>query len=300
MTNSKAEMMKIEERLLLTSIVILVIIGLFEVIIGYYTKSIALMADGVHSWADTIVSALVYAGIRLSKKGPDGKFHHGYGRAETLFGLMAAMVVVAIGAILMYESYLAFVAPSPLVYPSLAIAAVLVAGVVSFSIASFKIKLARRSTSTALSVDAYNSLKDGAASFIVLIALLLASFGYISFDALGGFIVSAMILIVAYVSIKESSIVLMDGCIYGGICEDIYNDVYRRIKEVPSVKRLSTLKLRQIGRTIKVEAMIELDGQLSVTQAEAITSTIKKTIMESHPEISNVILETSAARDAQA
>ncbi len=300
MATSKAGTMKMEERLLTVSIALLVLIGLMEVLIGNYTKSIALMADGIHSWADTIVSSLVFIGIKLSKRGPDGKFHHGYGRAETLFGLIAAMVVVTIGAILMYESYLAFVAPSPLIYPSLAIAAVLVAGVVSFAIAAFKIRLVRRSNSTALSVDAYNSIKDGAASFIVLIALVLASFGYLYFDALGGFIVSIMIIIIAYISIKESSIVLMDGCIYGGICKEIYNDVHSRIEAAPNVRRLNALKLRQIGRTIKVEAMIELDGQLSVTQAETITSTIKKTIMESHPEISSVILETSAAKDAKA
>lgn len=296
MATSKAKAMKIEERLLAVSIAVLVVIGLVEVLVGYYAKSIALMADGVHSWADTIVSSLVFAGIRLSRRGPDGKFHYGYGRAETVFGLIAAMVVVAIGAVLMYESYLAFIDPSPLIYPNLAITAVFLAGVVSLAIAILKIRLARQTGSTALSVDAYNALKDGAASFIVLIAIVVASFGYLFFDALGGFIVSAMILVIAYVSIKESSIVLMDGC----ICGDIYEDIYSKAEGVQNVKRLRNLKLRQVGRSINVEATIELDGQLSISQAEGITSAVKKSIIESHPEISKVILETSAFNETQA
>lgn len=296
MAPTNTETMKMEERLLAASIALLVAVGLMEVLVGYYTKSIALIADGVHSWADTIVSSLVFAGIKLSKRGPDGKFHHGYGRAETVFGLIAAMVVVAIGAVLMYESYLAFLEPSPLIYPNLAIAAVFLAGVISLAIAFFKIRLARRSSSTALSVDAYNSLKDGAASFIVLIALVFASFGYLFFDALGGLIVSVMILVIAYISIKESSIVLMDGC----ICGDIYEDIYSRAEGVPSVRHLRNLKLRQVGRAINVEATVELDGQLSVSQAEEIASAVKKSIIESHPEISKVILETSAAKETKA
>jgi cation diffusion facilitator family transporter len=295
MATSNAATMKIEERLLEVSIVLLVVIGLIEVLVGYYTKSIALLADGVHSWADTIVSSLVFVGIKLSRRGPDGKFNHGYGRAETVFGLIAAMVVVAIGAVLMYESYLAFLEPSPLMYPNLAIAAVFLAGVISLAIAFFKIRLARKASSTALSVDAYNSLKDGAASFIVLIALVLASFGYLFFDALGGFIVSVMILIIAYISIKESSIVLMDGC----ICGDIYEDIYSKAEAVPNVKHLRNLKLRQVGRAINVEATVELDGQLSINQAEDITLAIKNTILEAHPEISKIILETAAVKEKQ-
>lgn len=284
--------MKAEERLLEASIILLIAVGLMEVVVGYYTKSIALMADGVHSWADTIVSSLVFVGIKLSKRWPDGKFHHGYGRAETVFGLIAAMVVVAIGAVLLYESYLAFLDPSPLVYPNIAIGAVLLAGIISMAIAALKIRLARRASSTALSVDAYNSLKDGAASFIVLVALVLASFGYLFFDALGGLIVSVMILVIAYISIKESSIVLMDGC----VCGDIYEDIYSKAEAVPNVRHLRNLKLRQVGRSVNMEATIELDGQMSVAEAEGTASAVKKSITESHPEISKVLLETSASK----
>jgi cation diffusion facilitator family transporter len=292
MSNSK-KTMKLEERLLVASIIILIAVGLMEVVVGYYAGSIALIADGIHSWADTIVSSLVFIGIRLSKRSPDGKFHHGYGRAETLFGLIAAMVVVAIGAVLMYESYLAFLDPTPIAYPDIAIATVFLAGVISMSIAVFKLRLARKAGSTALTVDAYNSLKDGSASFIVLIALVIASFGYPFFDALGGFIVSIMILIIAYISIKESSIVLMDGC----ICGDVFEDIYRRAEGIQNVKHLKNLRLRQVGRYIHMEATVELDGNMSVIQADEFVNSIKKSIIDAHPEISKIILETASSKD---
>lgn len=293
MNSSKSGTMKLEERLLVFSIFTLIALGILEVVVGYFAGSIALIADGIHSWADTVVSTLVYVGIRLSKKGPDGKFHHGYGRAETVFGLMAAMVVVAIGAVLFYESYLAIFHPSPLIYPEMAILTVFLAGVISLSIAMIKLRLARKAGSTALTVDAYNSLKDGSASFIVLIALVITSFGYLLFDAIGGFIVSIMILIIAYISIKESSVILMDGC----ICGDVFEDIYSRAEGMPNVKHLRNLKLRQIGRGINVEATVEIDGQLSVSQGEEIVSSIKKSIMDAHPEISNIVLEMAPSKE---
>jgi divalent metal cation (Fe/Co/Zn/Cd) transporter len=93
-------------------------------------------------------------------------------------------------------------------------------------------------------VDAYNSLKDGAASFVVIVALILSSLGFHYFDAIGGMVVSVMILAVAYVSIRESSIVLMDGC----ICGDILEDIYGAAEGVPGVRKLRNLRLRQVGR----------------------------------------------------
>jgi cation diffusion facilitator family transporter len=296
MSSNKVEMMKTEERLLAISIFALVAIGIMEVAVGYLASSIALMADGAHSFADSVVSVLVLTGIRLARRRPDGKFHHGYGRAETLFGLMAAMLVVATGAVILYESYLALFIPNQIVYPELAVSIAILAGAISTSIAVFKLRIARRVASSALRVDAYNSLKDGSASFVVIGALVLSSLGFHYFDALGGMVISVMILAVAYISIKESSIVLMDGC----ICGDIFEDIFSKAEQVPNVKHLRNLKLRQIGRSINVEAVVELDGQLSITQAEEIISAIKKSIIESHPEISKVILETTAAMEKPA
>jgi cation diffusion facilitator family transporter len=284
-------MRNLEERLLLISIFVLISIGVIEVAVGYMALSIALLADGAHSFADSIVSVLVLAGIRLAKRGPDGKFHHGYGRAESLFGLIASMVVVATGAIILYESYLAFFINDQIVYPEMAIGIAVFAGVLSTVIALFKLRLAKKAASPALKVDAYNSLKDGSASFVVLVALVLASLGFHYFDAIGGVVISIMILAVAYVSIKESSIVLMDGC----VCGDVFEAIYGTAEAVPGVKRLRNLKLRQIGRGIVVEAAVELDGGLSVVQAGEITSAIKKSIMDKNPDISKIILEIEAS-----
>jgi len=289
--SDRSSMRNLEERLLIVSILALISIGVIEVVVGYMALSIALLADGVHSFADSVVSVLVLAGIRLAKRGPDGKFHHGYGRAESLFGLIASMVVVATGAVILYESYLAFFVLDQIVYPEMAIGIAVFAGVLSTAIALFKLRLARKAESPALKVDAYNSLKDGIASFVVLAALVLASFGLHYFDAIGGVVISVMIMAVAYVSLRESSIVLMDGC----VCGDVIEVIYGAAEAIPGVKRLRNVKLRQVGRGIIVEALVEIDGGLSVAQAGEITSAIKKSIMSKNPDISKIILEIDAS-----
>ena len=58
---------------------------------GVFTVSIALIADGIQSFADAGVSLIVWIGLRLSRKKPDKRFHFGYHRVETLSSIVAAL-----------------------------------------------------------------------------------------------------------------------------------------------------------------------------------------------------------------
>ncbi|HSV48959.1 MAG TPA: cation transporter, partial [Candidatus Acidoferrales bacterium] len=72
-------------------------VGLAEVIIGFFTISIALIADGIQSFADAGVSLIVWTGLRIAKKAPDERFHFGYYRFETLSSIIAAVFMASLG-----------------------------------------------------------------------------------------------------------------------------------------------------------------------------------------------------------
>jgi divalent metal cation (Fe/Co/Zn/Cd) transporter len=50
------------------SFFIQLVVGLSELIMGVFTVSIALIADGIQSFADAGVSLIVWIGLRLSRK----------------------------------------------------------------------------------------------------------------------------------------------------------------------------------------------------------------------------------------
>lgn len=280
-------MQKREERLLLASILVLLAIGAAEVVLGYFVRSIGLIADGVHSWADTAVSVLVFVGIWLAKRSPDKTFRHGYGRAETLFGLIAAFVMVMLGFLIIYESILAYLSPVEILNPLLGGGTALLAGAISLIVALMKWRMVKKTGSEALSVDAYNSIKDGAASFVVVGGIALSSIGFLFFDAIAGLIIGVMIIIVGWVSIKESSIVLMDGC----LCADRVRGIFDLAQRIPGVKKVHSVKFRKVGRGIFAEATVQLEGGISVYEAHRIVTELKKMIMQQDSEIARVTVE---------
>ena|SRR5665647_1643277 len=86
-------------------------VGFSEVIMGVFTLSIALIAEGIQSFADAGVSLIVWIGLRLSRKKPDKRFHFGYHRVETLSSIVAALFMATIGGITLYESCIEFLSP---------------------------------------------------------------------------------------------------------------------------------------------------------------------------------------------
>src|SRR5712691_2491237 len=119
------------ERLAKISSWILAALGVVEIVIGGFTGSVGLTADGVDSMSDAFASVLVWLGLKISKKAPDKKFHFGYYKIETLVAFVGAIGLIGIGAAILYRSYLALLDPKPLTLPALALAVLLIAGTVS-------------------------------------------------------------------------------------------------------------------------------------------------------------------------
>ena len=114
------------------SFAIQLMVGISEVLMGMFTLSVALIADGIQSFADAGVSLIVWIGLRLSRKAPDGKFHFGYYRVETFSSIIAALFMAALGVVVLYESYQEFVKPTAIANPELALFIAFLAAAVSF------------------------------------------------------------------------------------------------------------------------------------------------------------------------
>ncbi|MEK6876011.1 MAG: cation diffusion facilitator family transporter, partial [Nanoarchaeota archaeon] len=84
------EDLKKVEKVVLISAIVLVLIGIVEILVGYYTNSVGLLADGTDSISDSVISFMVWFGIRISRKKADKKFNFGYYRVETLVSMIVA------------------------------------------------------------------------------------------------------------------------------------------------------------------------------------------------------------------
>lgn len=257
------------------SVVTLLALGVIEIGVGRAAHSIGLQSDGVDSLSDATISFIVWLGLRYSSRSPDRNFNFGYLKVENFSAFVASLGMVAAATAILYFSYLKLLHPSSLDYGALAIATLLGAGVVSLYRAVQVRRIANRYNLLSLRTDANNSIKDATASFLVAGAVLAAAQGYLFMDAVGGIVISGYIYTVAYVSIRESSLVLLDSF----SAPELLNEV-RGVVEGKYSMRVAKVRLRRAGPYIMGTIVVLADEKLTLAQAHDLKNKMRSDLKD--------------------
>jgi cation diffusion facilitator family transporter len=258
------------------------IVGVAEVLMGIFTLSVALIADGTQSFADAGVSLIVWIGLRISRRAPDGKFHFGYYRVETFSSIIAALFMAILGGVVLYESYREFIKPTAIANAELALVVALLATAVSSTLLIYKRRAAKKYASLALKTDANNSIKDVLTSITAFIGIALARyFNIIQTDAIAGIIISLFVFTMVYTIIKEASLVLMDAC----QCPEILTGIENIARSVKQVKHVHSLRMRKIGPYLMGDLHVVIDADLTVRDSSKIAYEIEELVKKEFDEI---------------
>lgn len=253
----------------IVSFVANLLVGIFEVSFGLLFGSLALSADGIHSFVDATVSITVWLGIRYSQRRADGKFHYGYYKFDAIFSLFAAMIMVGSGVVISYIGITSYLI-SPTLHHAINIYASLIAGIsifVAVLLAIGKNRYAKRSGLVSLKTDAYNSIKDATASIIALVGIVMTWFGFYGLDSLAGLIIGIFVMVAGYFSIRSSSLILADA--YGN--PEMLETIKRIAHSVPGIEGIDDLRVRRNGPFLTVEMHIRVDGNITVFEADNIS-----------------------------
>jgi cation diffusion facilitator family transporter len=265
-------------------------VGLSELAMGLFTLSIALIADGIQSFADAGVSLIVFIGLKISRKAPDKQFQFGYHRVETFSSIIAALFMATIGGVTLYESYRELLNPTPVADPALALAVALAAAAVSSLLLIYKRKAAQKYGSLALKADASNSIKDVLTSITAFIGIALSSyFGLIQTDAIAGIIISFFVFTMVYPILKEGSLVLLDSF----HSPETVKLIEYIAKSMPQVKHVHSIRMRKLGSYLIGDMHVVLNNDLTVEEACDISSQIESQTKKEFETIieMNIIIE---------
>jgi divalent metal cation (Fe/Co/Zn/Cd) transporter len=132
-----------------------------------------------------------------------------------------------------------------------------------------------------LKTDAKNSIKDGSASVVGFVSILIATqLGFLQADAIGGMIIAGYIFSVAYLSLRQSSLILVDAW-----HSPKMTDLVKRIIEEKFGYEQITVKsvlLRSAGMIYQAEVHIEVDGNKPLKEIELLSAEVQIVI---HTEI---------------
>jgi cation diffusion facilitator family transporter len=188
--------------------------------------------------------------------------------------------MIVLAGYISYRSYLQLTDPHDIEAPILGAVIALIAAIVAWSLGIKKYKEWKETKLGSVKLDAFNTIKDGTASFLAVIALLLSGYGYPVADAIVGFVIAAIILTIGFATIKEASYVLVDAC--DEDCVEQGQVMMKNINAIEGVHSAKVVRLRRTGPVLQGEIEIHVPGDMSISDVDKIrkriTAQIKKTI----------------------
>lgn len=282
------------QRIAKISVVTLISIGIVELIMGHISGSVVATADGVDSMSDAMISFIVLIGLRFARRPADRKFQFGYHKVESFAALMAAIGMIVIGSFIVYNSYGGLIHPEEIQQPLLTMVVLAIAGGISLHRAFQMRSIANKYNLLSLKTDAKNSIKDGSASVLGFLSVLIATqFGFLQADAIGGLVIAGFIFSVAYVSLKQSSLILVDAW-HNPVSSDY---IKRLIEQKFEAKvRVRSIKLRQTGIISRAEIHLEIDGNKPLNEVEMYLLNTESVIKSNIPSMDVVLVVPHAKR----
>jgi cation diffusion facilitator family transporter len=255
-----------------------------KIAVGLAANSTAVVSDGIESAGDVLTSGLVFLAVRLAAKPPDEDHPYGHGRVDILAGQAVGMVLVLAGIGICWRSLTSRV-EIPAIYaiwPLLA--SILIKSVLAFT----KMRVGKRSSSTALIADGWNDSVDILSGSVALIAVLLAIFlpGWEWADRWGGFLIGLIVLFVAMRTIYETTMHLMDTMPDPTQMEELRAATL----EVPGALAVEKCFARKTGSRYHVDMHLEVDPRLTVLESHDIATAVKKHLRRNVDWVEDVLV----------
>jgi cation diffusion facilitator family transporter len=176
---------------------------------GLAVRSVALIADAVHSLSDVITSLLVIFGIRIASKPPDTRHPFGHGRADLVTSIVISCLLLVVAWEFFLSGYHRLRAPVPIHTDWIIISFLLFSILAKEFLFHVSAGLGRVVQSPTLIADAWHHRSDAISTVLVLVGFIFYMFGVYSLDGIMGMGVAVLIGMTAISMIRKSASALL-------------------------------------------------------------------------------------------
>jgi len=261
------------------SVVVNFFLVIFQIFVGFFSKSSALIADGLHTLADVLSDLIVLITSSKSLNPPDEDHNYGHQRYENAASLFLGVVLLGVGLGMIWAAAGKLEQPS-LIVPvhKVALFAAVACLIVKELLFRYLMRIANRSKSTLLMANAWHARSDAASSFFVAVGIAFNLLGFLTFDIIATIIVGIMILKMGWDFSYEAMHALTDKA----VDKDAADNIRKTILETPGVVNVHDLRTRKVGDSIIADVHIEVQGTLSVAEGHAIAVEARNRVMQRH------------------
>lgn len=274
------------QNITLIGLAVNLLLSLLKFWLGFWGRSHAVVADGVHSLSDMGTDLLVLLGIKYWSAPADDSHPYGHQRIETVITLGISLILAGVGIGLGWDAIYGI--DRNLKNPPLLIAVLgpLVSMVAKEILFRRTRAVGKKMHSSALIANAWHHRSDALSSIPALLTVAIASMSprWAFLDSIGALIIATFVLKMAWTIAAPALSELMD---HGAGTEDL-KEITLMAESVSGVRSVHRLRTRRVGSGWFVDLHAEVDPEMTVRESHDIATALQNKLLEDGPAVADV------------
>lgn len=251
-----------------------ILLGCLKLVGWFFSGSIALLADSIHSFSDLISSSAAYIGLKIAQRKPTEKFPYGYYKAESFALLIISLVIIVTGIGIFKGSFEKLFNPTKISLPLIALSVAFISAIISYILSRYEGKFGEKINSEALISDAKESKMDTYTTISVFVGIVFSYFGFPLVEPLVGIGISLFVIKTGLSFIKGAVYGLMDVCPK----PELVSEIRKIAKGIDGVKNVDSVRIRKSGPFLIGDVEVETEGKLPIKTVEKILNELRRVI----------------------
>lgn len=268
----------------------LAVTAALQLLVVLASGSVALLADTIHNFSDALTALPLWTAFVLGRRAANRRYTYGYGRAEDLAGLFIVLMIAASAVLAAVEAIRRLLHPAPVEH----LLWVALAGLIGFAgnelVAVYRIRVGRRIGSAALVADGLHARTDGLTSLAVLVGAGGVAAGFPLADPLVGLLITVAILAVLRTAVRDVYRRLMDA-----VDPHLVDQAETVLLDTPGVNAVRGIRMRWIGHYLHAEADLDIDGDVSLTDAHSLAHDAEHRLTHAVPKLRSAAIHAYPA-----
>ncbi|MBR7059297.1 MAG: cation transporter [Neisseriaceae bacterium] len=275
--DEKKQLAQMARKSVWVSAIVNIVLSLTQIVVGFFSHSQGLIADGLHSLSDLIADSVALIATHYSRKEADDNHPYGHRRYENIASLSLGLILGITGCLMIANAVnkLINIDNIQTIHHS-ALYVALGTLLVKEGLFRYMLSVAKKAQSGILIANAWHARSDAASSLVVAIGIIGSLLAFSLFDIVAALLVGAMI---ALIGIKFAWNALQD-LIDASADDETLANIKNIVAQQNGVLGFHDLRTRKTGDDVFVDIHVEVKRSLSVVEGHDIAVSVRNALLK--------------------
>ena len=245
-----------------------------KAIVGFTSKSQAMIADAINSAGDIFASLMTAVGNKIASVPKDEDHNFGHGKAEYMFSLFISISMIAVSIKTIIDSAKTLFTGSEISFSWWLVAVCIITIITKLSLYIYTKAMYKKCNNILLEASMEDHRNDCIITTFTLISILLSLKGINWFDSVVGICISAWICKTGGEIFIESYNILMDM----SMDEETKDMVINIVNTYKDVKAINGISSAPVGYQYVVFLTIAVDGEMTTFKSHQLADKLEESI----------------------